>query len=206
MAQGVGGEFGHDEFSKLCLLGEPLCGEGLTDQFASVSEFSWIIGNSPGNAGLACQGRGHAVLLALELSAADADCLAVWHGPVPSGPAFGVDERRHIVAHLQRVAERGDRRTAEELLLARQAYYLLGFDTSAETMAWLARMYRADRQAVRPVPGWSPSWPLARSTASALTRLGDPEPMRRFIADQLCNEAGECANLNYWAFWGRRFR
>jgi hypothetical protein len=26
-----------------------------------------------------------------------------------------------------------------------------------------------------------------------LTRLGDPEPMRRFIADQLCDEAGEAA-------------
>ena len=122
-------------------------------------------------------------------------------GPVPSGPAFGVDERRHIVMHLQTVAERADRRTAEGLLLARQAYYLLGFDTSPETMAWLAQMYRTDRQVVRPVPGWSPSWPLARSTASALTRLGDPEPMRRFIADQLCDEAGERANLNYWAFW-----
>ena len=126
---------------------------------------------------------------------------ALRHGPVPSGPAFGVDERRHIVTHLQTVAERADRRTAEGLLLARQVYYLLGFDSSPETTVWLAQMYRTDRQAVRPVPGWSPSWPLARSTASALTRLGDPEPMRRFIADQLCDEAGECANLNYWAFW-----
>jgi transcriptional regulator with XRE-family HTH domain len=126
---------------------------------------------------------------------------ALRHGPVPSGPAFGVDERRHIVTHLQTVAERAARRTVEGLLLARQAYYLLGFDSSPETTVWLAHMYRTDRQAVRPVPGWSPGWPLARSTASALTRLGDPEPMRRFIADQLCNEAGECANLNYWAFW-----
>lgn len=57
MAQGVSGEFGHDEFSKLCLLAEPPCGEGLTDQFASVSEFSWIIGNSGGWHDLGCRGR-----------------------------------------------------------------------------------------------------------------------------------------------------
>src|SRR5215467_4960843 len=61
---------------------------------------------------------------------------ALRHGPVPSGPAFGADERRHIVTHLQMVAERADRRTAEGLLLARQAYYLLGFDSSPETTAW----------------------------------------------------------------------
>jgi len=50
---------------------------------------------------------------------------ALRHGPMPSGPAFGVDERGHNVTHLQTVAERADRRTAEGLLLARQAYYLL---------------------------------------------------------------------------------
>jgi len=38
MAEGVGGEFGYHQFSKLCLLGEPPRGEGLTAQFASVSE------------------------------------------------------------------------------------------------------------------------------------------------------------------------
>jgi hypothetical protein len=102
---------------------------------------------------------------------------------------------------MQAIAERADRRTTGGLLLARQAYYLIGFDASPDTMAWLAQMYRADRRVVRPARGWSPSWPLARSTASALTRLGDPEPMRRFIADQLSDEAGERANLNYWAFW-----
>jgi hypothetical protein len=68
-------------------------------------------------------------------------------------------------------------------------------------LAWLAQMYRTDRRVLRPAGGWSQFWPLARSTASALTRLGDPEPMRRFIADQLRDEAGERANLNYWAFW-----
>ena len=50
---------------------------------------------------------------------------ALRHGPMPSGPAFGVDERGHNVTHLQTVAERADRRTAEGLLLARQPYHLL---------------------------------------------------------------------------------
>jgi transcriptional regulator with XRE-family HTH domain len=122
-------------------------------------------------------------------------------GPVPGRPTLGADERRHVIAYMQEVAERADRRTTGGLLLARQAYYLIGFDASPDTMAWLAQMYQTDRRVVRPAKGWSPSWPLARSTASALTRLGDPEPMRRFIADQLCDEAGERANLNYWAFW-----
>jgi hypothetical protein len=127
------------------------------------------------------------------------------HGPVPSGPAFGADGCQHIITHLQAVAERADRRTAHGLLLARQAYYLIGFDASPNTIAWLAQMYRADRRIVRPARGWSPDWPLARSTASALTRRGDPEPMRRFIADQLYDEAGERANMNYWAFWAGDF-
>lgn len=82
-----------------------------------------------------------------------------------------------------------------------QAYYLLSFDPAPATTDWLRDMYRTDRRLVRPGPGWSPGWPLARSTASALTRLGDPEPMREFVTQQLGDDAGEQANLNYWAFW-----
>ncbi len=123
------------------------------------------------------------------------------HGPVPAGPALAVDERRHLREHLQAVAERTSLRTPGGLLLRRQAYYLLGFDTSPGTAGWLSEMYRADRRAQPPARGWSAGWPLARSTASALTRVGDPEPMRRFIADQLGDDTGEAANLNYWAFW-----
>jgi hypothetical protein len=62
-------------------------------------------------------------------------------------------------------------------------------------------MHRADQRALRPSGGWSPTWPLARSTASALTRAGDPEPQRRFIHDQLADDTADTANLNYWAFW-----
>ena len=113
------------------------------------------------------------------------------HGPVPAGPALAVDERRHLREHLQAVAERTSLRTPGGLLPRRQAYYLLGFDTSPGTADWLSEMYRADRRAQPPARGWSAGWPLARSTASALTRVGDPEPMRRFIADQLGDDTGE---------------
>lgn len=122
-------------------------------------------------------------------------------GPVPAGPALGADERNHVIGHLQTVAERAGRHDPDGLLLRRQAYYLTGFDRSPGTRQWLADMHRADQQAVRPAKGWSPTWPLARSAASALTRAGDPEPMRRFIHDQLSDQAADTANLNYWAFW-----
>jgi transcriptional regulator with XRE-family HTH domain len=122
-------------------------------------------------------------------------------GPVPAGPALSADERRHVIGHLQTVAERASRRDPDGLLLRRQAYYLTGFDQTPQTRQWLADMHRADQRALRPATGWSAAWPLARSTASALTRTGDPEPMRRFITGQLGDDTGEMANLNYWAFW-----
>jgi hypothetical protein len=122
-------------------------------------------------------------------------------GPVPAGPALSADERRHVIEHLQTVAERAGRHDPDGLLLRRQAYYLTGFDRSPGTRQWLADMYQTDQQAARPAKGWSQTWPLARSAASALTRAGDPEPMRRFIHDQLGDQAADMANLNYWAFW-----
>jgi hypothetical protein len=126
---------------------------------------------------------------------------AARRGPVPAGPALTADERRHVIAHLQAVAERASRTDSNGLLLRRQAYYLTGFDRAPATRHWLADMHRADQRALHPSSDWSATWPLARSTASALTRAGDPEPQRRFIHDQLGDEAAEIANLNYWAFW-----
>jgi hypothetical protein len=120
---------------------------------------------------------------------------------VPAGPTLSSDERRHVVGHLRAVAERASHRDLDGLLLRRQAYYLTGFDQAPGARRWLADMHRADQRALRSVKGWSLTWPLARSTASALTRVGDPEPMRRFIADQIGDDTGETANLNYWAFW-----
>ncbi|REE98992.1 helix-turn-helix domain-containing protein [Thermomonospora umbrina] len=122
-------------------------------------------------------------------------------GPVAARPTLSIDECGHVLTHIRTVAERADRTSPRGQLLARQAYYLLGFDGEPETAQWLTDMYRNDRRLVPPRRGWSESWPLARSTASALTRLGDPEPMRRFISERLTDQAGEVANLNYWAFW-----
>jgi transcriptional regulator with XRE-family HTH domain len=122
-------------------------------------------------------------------------------GPVADRPALATDERRHVLEHLRAVAERADRHTASGHLLIRQAYYLISFDSSPDTAAWLAHMHRTDRRAVRLTNGWSPGWTLARSTASALTRLGAPEPMREFLAGQLREETAERANLTYWGFW-----
>ncbi|MBV9448044.1 MAG: helix-turn-helix domain-containing protein [Streptosporangiaceae bacterium] len=122
-------------------------------------------------------------------------------GPVPAGPVLSADERRHVVEHLQHVAERARSSDPDGLLLKRQAYYLAGYDSSPGIRQWLETMRRADQARLRPPAGWSPAWPLARSTASALTRAGDPEPMRRFLHDQMTGETAETANLNYWAFW-----
>jgi transcriptional regulator with XRE-family HTH domain len=76
-------------------------------------------------------------------------------GPVPDRPALGGDERAHIVAHLQSIAEQADRRTDAGLLLIRQAYYLLSFDISTQSTDWLEHAHRTDRRLVHPGKGWS---------------------------------------------------
>jgi hypothetical protein len=125
--------------------------------------------------------------------------LASWvlSRPLTAMTAWAISNR--IPDELKQASQARGRRGPDGLLLRRQAYYLLGFDPGSAD--WLTDKYRADRRALSPTRGWSAGWPLARSTASALTRVGDPEPMRRFITDQLSDETTEAANLNYWAFW-----
>ncbi|URN11640.1 hypothetical protein LUW77_06175 [Streptomyces radiopugnans] len=48
---------------------------------------------------------------------------------------------------------------------------------------------------------WTPAWSDVRSTATSLTRYGDVETLRAFIARGMSDDAGEAANLNYWAHW-----
>lgn len=46
-----------------------------------------------------------------------------------------------------------------------------------------------------------PSWIAVRSSALALARLGDRDPLRVFVRQALTDERHEVANLNYWAYW-----
>ncbi|MDI5903917.1 XRE family transcriptional regulator, partial [Streptomyces sp. 12257] len=85
--------------------------------------------------------------------------------------------------------------------LPRQALYLTSYDTSPEAVAWTAQALHA-RRGLLARRGWTPQWAEARSTATALARLGDPVPLWDFVERAMVDDdAGEAANLNYWAYW-----
>ncbi|WP_052746007.1 helix-turn-helix domain-containing protein [Allosalinactinospora lopnorensis] len=121
-------------------------------------------------------------------------------GPTPTGPRLATDERRHVVTHLQSVAEQSAADTAEGALLRRQAHYVAGFDSSTQTVEWLAVMQRAEQRRLR-TGEWSPSWAVARSGAHTLARQGDGDALPQFIGVHIATDACESANLNYWAYW-----
>ncbi|GGP84665.1 helix-turn-helix domain-containing protein [Streptomyces melanogenes] len=119
-------------------------------------------------------------------------------GAVPRAPIIPVQQRLDLFAHLRDVAERA---SGAGVLLRRQAAYLASYDDSPDTSAWTAQVLHKGRGALS-LRGWSSSWPEARSTATALARQGDPQPLRDFIERALVDDdAGEAANLNYWAYW-----
>ncbi|WUX14588.1 helix-turn-helix domain-containing protein [Streptomyces sp. NBC_01439] len=114
-------------------------------------------------------------------------------GPSPDGPALSADDRRRFFRRIRRTAEEA---RSGEFLLRRQALYLAGYDDAPDTAAWLAQQQRAERP-----QDWLTRWLAARSVAAVAARQGDRDPMRHFISTTLDDEAGEAANLNYWAYW-----
>ncbi|MFE9847720.1 helix-turn-helix domain-containing protein [Streptomyces sp. NPDC005576] len=122
-------------------------------------------------------------------------------GPVAPGPQLAAADRAVFFDHLRSTAEAAARQGERGMLLHRQALYLSSYDQGPDAAAWTAQTLH-QRRDVLAGRGWSPHWAEARSTATALARLGDPQPLLDFIDRALAgDDAAEAANLNYWALW-----
>ncbi|MFG2747475.1 helix-turn-helix domain-containing protein [Streptomyces xanthophaeus] len=122
-------------------------------------------------------------------------------GPAAASPLLPAAERAAFFEQLRTTAEAAPRTDPQGVLLHRQALYLTSYDKTPEAAAWTAQALHA-RRGLLARRGWTPQWAEARSTATALARLGDPVPLLDFIERAIVDDdAGEAANLNYWAYW-----
>jgi transcriptional regulator with XRE-family HTH domain len=120
-------------------------------------------------------------------------------GPVASAPVLTAAARESFFTNLFVLADRAVQPDGPIALLRRQATFLLGFDATDRATTRVARSMKPDY--FSRTCGWSPSWPVARSVAASLARLGDVDPLRAFIAHAHPDGTCELAGLNYWAYW-----
>ncbi|MEV7915248.1 helix-turn-helix domain-containing protein [Streptomyces griseus] len=122
-------------------------------------------------------------------------------GPVAKAPLLSAPDRSVFFARLREIAESALHAGEDGLLLHRQCLYLCSYDLGSEAASWMAQDLLSSRD-LTSVRGWTPRWATARSTATALARLGDHQPLLDFIDRGLAgDDSAEIANLNYWAYW-----
>ncbi|MFE0178004.1 XRE family transcriptional regulator [Streptomyces sp. NPDC059002] len=122
-------------------------------------------------------------------------------GPVAKAPLLPTSDRDVFFAHLRETAESALRAGDGGLLLHRQTLYLCSYDRGSEATSWMVHALHGRRDLIS-ARGWTPHWATARSTAAALVRLGDRQPLLDFIERGLADDdSAEIANLNYWAYW-----
>ncbi|MDT0323350.1 helix-turn-helix domain-containing protein [Streptomyces millisiae] len=118
-------------------------------------------------------------------------------GPTPDSPLLPAAERQAAFSHLRRCAEEAERLGQDGALLRRQAVYLCSYDSAPDTHAWVGHMRKPMRFTFTSPLEWSD----ARSIATSLTRHGEQDVLWAFIDHGMRDDAGEAANLNYWAYW-----
>ncbi|MEQ7007666.1 XRE family transcriptional regulator [Actinopolymorpha sp. B17G11] len=114
-------------------------------------------------------------------------------GPVAKAPTLSSELQLQFFDNLRGGVER----SAGDLLLRRQATFLLGFDRRPSTK----RMLLDEHRPVTGALGDPAAWLAARSSAIALSRAGDPEPLQHFIRYHTAGDREVLANLNYWAYY-----
>ncbi|PZR85214.1 MAG: hypothetical protein DLM67_26075 [Candidatus Nephthysia bennettiae] len=126
-------------------------------------------------------------------------------GPVADTPLLSAANKRRFFEHLRIAADRSLasslRTNPAAILLRWQAYYLSAWSASGETHSWLREMNRMEHAWFGEPVHWTPAWAAARSLVVAQARLGDPEPLRRFLDKAISSDECQEANLNYWAYW-----
>ncbi|RJO73393.1 hypothetical protein D5S18_19370 [Nocardia panacis] len=87
----------------------------------------------------------------------------------------------------------------DDILLRRQATYLLGFDQHPDSETWitgqaLRRLHSSPHDA-------APARLAVRSAVITLAGHGDPDPLRHYVAQLADDHYQQVTNLLYWAHW-----